>query len=63
MSGATPAAKPLRWLKTTAIYISAALLSITVLPATVVGLYYANPQSFGAVITTALDYSDSVRRR
>ena len=63
MSGARPAAAPLRWLKTTVIYISAVLLSTTVLPATIVGWYYAAPQSFGAAISTALDYSDSVRRR
>ena len=45
------------WLKTSLMYATALLFTATVLPASVVGWYYADPQSFGAAIVTAIDYS------
>lgn len=57
MSGSKPAHAPLRWLASAAIYISAVLVSVTVLPASIVGWYYADPNSFGSAIGAALEYT------
>ena len=57
------AKKSSHWVKSAAIYTTAVLFSLTVLPASVVGWYYADPQSFGAAIGTAIDYSQGVKAR
>jgi len=49
---------PARWIRTLAIYVSAILLSIMLLPAAIVGWYYADPQSFGSAIGVAIEYVD-----
>jgi hypothetical protein len=61
MNAQAPASASKSWIRTVAVYLSAALFSATLLPATLAGWYYADRESLASAIGTAIDYAAPVR--